>query len=521
VINRTFNIDLRNNRRYFSAVILLLVLAMAARFPQLLGGNLVPNGDESLIGTMAKEVLEGKGLPLFMHGQCYGLSLFETGTAALFFLLFGASGPVLKISMLAFWSLGWILFVAASSLWYGRKASLVTGLLLALMPAWAAFSMYARGGYLTAFLLTGVVFLLAWKAFRGSGRSSLITAALLGACFPLLFLSQPLWVPGNAAAVFLLWFGSGRKRPPLLTSLLSGTLIALPALLLMNSCTPWWQPPVFQKRDMIASLLSLPGRFSGMMSGAYIYHRPISLGPLSYFSGILYAILAAAAIIYSPVSLVKRKKEDLLLPWTLAMILSASTTLFINHTFFGNRYLLPSAAYFPFLAAAAFRRFHDLETGIKKVLVPVLLVTALLSLGAMTEFRDFTYDGKRRVSALTEQQAFRGFLDRLARRKIEHLYVYDPMPVFHWQLIFHGENLTARWFSGSGRVPSYSRLVDAALIRGEPVALTGKIEYLREVREKLGLKRDDPRIRRVSHRYFLLLDPDLVQLLRLGFSFKR
>jgi hypothetical protein len=94
------------------------------------------------------------------------------------------------------------------------------------------------------------------------------------------------------------------------------------------------------------------------------------------------------------------------------------------------------------------------------------------------------------------------------------------MPVFHWQLMFHGEKIIARWFSGTGRVPSFPRLVDAALATGQPVAVAGKIEYLGEVREKLGLKSDDPRIRRVSRRYFLLLGPDQVQLFRLGFSFK-
>ncbi len=521
MFNRTPITGLQNNRNYFSALALLLILAIAARLPRFFSGNLLPNGDESLAGIMAEELLNGKGFFLFMHSQCYGLSFPETGMTALFFLLFGASGLTLKVSMLTFWSLGWAATAAASSLWFGRKASLVSGSLLALMPAWGAFSLYARGGYLTAFLITGILFILAWHSLAGRGRSSLIWSLFTGAGLSLLLFSQLFWIPGTAAALALLWYEKSGKRPILLAPLISGTVISLPALLALRSCTAWWQPPVFANLDIIRALISLPGRFAETMSGTYIYHRSFFLGPLSEISGVVYGLSAAGLILYSVISLVKKRRINPMLPWGTAVILSASATLFINYRFYGNRFLLPAAGFLPLLAGAAFRHLADCRDKVKYALLSAYLVILLLSLGALLEFRNFTYDGKSKLTAVTEQQAYRGLLDRLKWRKIKHLYVYDPMPVFHWQLMFPGrEGITTRWFSGRGRVPSNAKSVDAALVMGEPVAVTGKIEQLGEVKEKLGLNGEDPRIRKISNRYFILLKPDVTEILRLGFSLR-
>src|SRR5436190_970996 len=82
-----------------------LILIILTRLPQFPGGKMVPDGDECVVGIMAKHLLEGVSFPVFYYGQNYGLSLIETWMAALFFLVMGLSGVALKCAMLALWSL--------------------------------------------------------------------------------------------------------------------------------------------------------------------------------------------------------------------------------------------------------------------------------------------------------------------------------------------------------------------------------------------------------------------------------
>ncbi|MEZ5283502.1 MAG: hypothetical protein R2712_01585 [Vicinamibacterales bacterium] len=50
-----------------------------SRLPQLLSPHLFLDGDEAVIGLMARHVADGRALPLFFYGQNYGLALFEAG----------------------------------------------------------------------------------------------------------------------------------------------------------------------------------------------------------------------------------------------------------------------------------------------------------------------------------------------------------------------------------------------------------------------------------------------------------
>ena len=48
------------------AIILVgLLLIPLSRAPQWLGGQTFPDGDESVVGLMAKHMAEGRGLPIF------------------------------------------------------------------------------------------------------------------------------------------------------------------------------------------------------------------------------------------------------------------------------------------------------------------------------------------------------------------------------------------------------------------------------------------------------------------------
>jgi hypothetical protein len=53
---------------------ILVVAAGVSRLPQLTSPHLLLDGDEAILGLMAKHLAEGREAPIFFYGQAYGLS---------------------------------------------------------------------------------------------------------------------------------------------------------------------------------------------------------------------------------------------------------------------------------------------------------------------------------------------------------------------------------------------------------------------------------------------------------------
>src|SRR5262245_38062668 len=172
----------------------LAVLAgvgLVARLPQLLSPNLLLEGDECVLGLMAMHVARGREFPVFFYGQKYGLAIIEAPAAALSFMTFGTGPQALKLALLVVWIVGLCAYFLAFSRPLGPRRSFWIALLLALMPAWAAASMKAWSGYITAFSATGVAFHLIVRNEQEGSMPWLAAGATSG----IIFFSQPLWLP--------------------------------------------------------------------------------------------------------------------------------------------------------------------------------------------------------------------------------------------------------------------------------------------------------------------------------------
>lgn len=60
-------------------ILVIILLCFASRLPQILSSNLFLDGDECIVGLMAKHLFEGIEFPLYFYGQFYGFSLLEVG----------------------------------------------------------------------------------------------------------------------------------------------------------------------------------------------------------------------------------------------------------------------------------------------------------------------------------------------------------------------------------------------------------------------------------------------------------
>ncbi|HEX7136567.1 MAG TPA: hypothetical protein VF219_01900, partial [Vicinamibacterales bacterium] len=174
-------------------VLALVALCIASRIPQLRSPNLLVDGDESVLGLMAKHVAEGKEFPIFFYGQHYAFSPVETVAAAASFLAAGVGAVPLKAAGLALWTLGVVFLFLAGARQLGPSRSFWIAALLVLNPAWAVWSLRNGGGYLTSFAGTAI---LMWLLAQAPERDSWIRWVVAGALTALIYLAQPLWLPG-------------------------------------------------------------------------------------------------------------------------------------------------------------------------------------------------------------------------------------------------------------------------------------------------------------------------------------
>ena len=138
----------------------LLLAALALRLFLLAGPQAELDADEAVVGLMANHILQGER-PVFYYQQPYMGSL-EAYLVALAFALFGSSTFTLKLVPLVISLLFVGLVFATGYRVAGLKGAFISGLYVAIPPAFLAlWSLKARGGYIEVLVLGQTMLLLA------------------------------------------------------------------------------------------------------------------------------------------------------------------------------------------------------------------------------------------------------------------------------------------------------------------------------------------------------------------------
>ena len=247
----------RDRLRTWVGLVALAAISVVSRLPQLRSPNLLVDGDESVLGLMAKHVAQGKEFPIFFYGQHYGLSSVEAAAGAAAFVIFGTGALPLKLAMLALWTLGVLfLFLAQSKLLGAARSFWITAVFV-LNPAWAVWSMKARGGYLTAFTATAaLLWLLVQDRERRTQdreRQMIVRWLVAGALTSVIYLAQPLWLPGvlPILAVVLI---SGRRLSSGAAYLFVTAAAVLVVKLATGTGAETWGGPALGNHDLVGSL---------------------------------------------------------------------------------------------------------------------------------------------------------------------------------------------------------------------------------------------------------------------------
>ena len=231
------------------ALVVTAAILLASRLPLLLRIELALDGDESIVGLMALHLLEGKSLPVFFYGQGYGLSLIETGAGAAFFALLGSSATTLRLAMVVLWSIGGGFLAGAAVNLGGRRAGWITTLLVVACPAWLEWSTKARGGYLTAFVLSS----LALWAVSGAKPGQRLRWFGVGVCAAGVLFAQAFWLACLLPLMIGLWWGRRERKEA--GFFLAGAAAGGLALLAAAARSSYWAPELLRDFEPITSLL--------------------------------------------------------------------------------------------------------------------------------------------------------------------------------------------------------------------------------------------------------------------------
>jgi len=493
---------------FFLAASLLYV----SRLPLLWSGRLVPDGDEAIAGLMALRLLDAGEVPVFFWGQNYGFATLETGVATIFFALFGVSATALKAAMLVLWAAGGAFLSLAARRLAGGGAGFAAIALLAASPAWGEWAMKARGGYLTAFLLSAIVI---WALAPRRNSPPLLLWTALGAGVTLVYLAQPLWFLLLLPLLLLrAWEGRGAR---LAAAFACGAVPIALAGWLGRTASPTWAPGLFTGVDPMHALARLPSRLVVHFSGAYLFERSyLPDAPASQGAAAIWLLLLASLLLVQMTLPREAARPAAMLIAGMAGV--ALFSVFIADGAFGYRYLLPVSGALPLLLA---------------LLVPRLLgnrsrgrwsagAALALLLGAGTLALMEVPPRAARTLPDDPYALEAGEVERLIAEmreaRVTHVYSLDPL--LQWNLMFasRGEVL-ARWLTASDRRPAIPIAIDAAVAGGAPVVLAARRSQAEYLRSRLGEERARELPTALVTRHLILLAGLTVEDLRaLGFE---
>jgi hypothetical protein len=441
---------------------------MVSRLPQLQSPNLLVDGDESVLGLMAKHVAQGKEFPVFFYGQHYALETFEAGAAALAFALFGVGALTLKLAMLALWTIGVLFWFLALSSLVGTTSSFWISAALVLNPVWAAWSMKAGGGYITSFTATAV---LLWLLTRDREKETVTRWLIAGALTSVIYLAQPLWLPG-VLPILLMVLASRRRRWWGVGYLGVAAAAILLVKLTTGTETEAWGGPVLGNPDLAGSLARVARQVYVYLTGSYYLSWPLDPpGPITNALALVwYGVLPAAVLI----QLYRLFTKQYCLPSHLLFV-SVCSTLFAEWALLGARdarYLLPLGALLVTLAGIELVDLVDRRLLPKKAAVVLTFAMLLLGSLSMREFSEFNYLWKNPPNRWTEARRLQQVFGYLKVSDVSRVFSMNGM--LDSQLVFYSdEKVISRWTNPRARYPAYVKAVDRALADGEKIAVVG------------------------------------------------
>jgi hypothetical protein len=450
---------------YVAAVV---ALCIASRLPQLRSPNLLVDGDEAIVGLMAKHVAQGREFPIFFWGQHYAFSPVETIAGAISFFIAGVGAVPLKAAGLALWTVAIVFLFLAGARRLGPSRSFWIVALVVLNPAWAVWSLRDGGGYLTSFLASAVLlYLVAERA----EHDTWIRWMAAGALTALVYVAQPLWLPGVLPIVAVVLVS--RRRISFAVSYLFVAVAFIFVIKVGTATTSEaWGGPTIGNPDLAGSLPRVAHQIYLALTGAYYLYWPVDPpGAATVAVAIVWSAILPATVLLQLYRLVTRQYcllSHLLFLAVWATIVAEWTLLIARDP----RYLLPLVAPLVALAGVELVDLVDRRLVPKSAAALAAAVVALSSAVSMREYSAFNFLWTNPPQRWSESRRLQQVFGYLHVKDVRHVFSMNGM--LDSQLTFYSdERVVSRWADPQGRYPPYVKEVNRALMNGEPVAVVG------------------------------------------------
>jgi 4-amino-4-deoxy-L-arabinose transferase-like glycosyltransferase len=479
----------RSARRDTNFLVLAMILALLVRLDFMRAAQWSIDGDEAIVGLMAKHILEGRGIPVFYYGQHYMGSL-EAILAAGSFALFGVTPVALSLVPLIFsLALVPLLYALASSLG-GRTAGRAAALLAAFPPsALIIWSVKARGGFIEVLVLGALALLLTarWFSARaGSIRYPAAIGVVLGIGWwvnnQILYFILPI-----ALGAMVLLVGQLVRRECSLTQLAFISFVGTVGF--FSGSFPYW---LYNIRNGFPSLgmfaLADSADVSKQVDGLFSQGLPIILGAVRFWHSqesfpwavfslyAAYGIVVGVALLHSGRSILDacllRSPSSASVLGIVLLVVPVACAVFAVSTygwlFQAPRYLLPVYVSLFTLAGVAVSVLQRRSTVIAAALLALLLGANVAS----------AYVGGRAVAG--EPIVYGG--ERVARDHSELIRALDELGITYirtnywigYRLAFEtSERITFSMFQEPHhiRIPEYERGLEPTQREGVPLVL--------------------------------------------------
>lgn len=487
-----------------AALAALALVSVVSRLPILTSPQTYMDGDEALMGLAVRNALAGEGIPLFPPGAAFGLSFLETGLATAMAAVFGLSETLLNVSIFLLWVAGAACLVAAAHRFVGGRAAWWAAALAVATPAWLHFSNVSWGYYHSAFLFCHATLFATAVAGEDDARRLGLVAGI-GSLASLTYYTQPIFALGLVP--FLGWLIVRRRRVDDVVVLACAFAVWTGVYLLVRNPAAYWAPATFANVDVVHSLTQMPQRLWGTATGVYFLNRRLAMGPLTEALTYAWVLLVAGSAVLAVVRTVRSRTIDVSVVALASTATIVAFSLVVDRYQWGFRYLLPTVG-FHVLVIANEARFLARSTRLRQgVSFAAGAFVALSLVVAWTEVsRVEAFSGSVVESPASERDALRMAAERLEARGVRHVYSWGGM--LQWKLMFETDGrVLARWVPRTDRMPAYPPAVDAALERGDPVAIFGELPDADAVREAIREVGVTAEVTEISDYHFAVFDP--------------
>ncbi|MFT5053369.1 MAG: hypothetical protein ACI97X_000379 [Oceanospirillaceae bacterium] len=473
---------------------LVLTCVIIARLPYLLSDHVFFDGDEALLGIMARDLWHLDAFPVYFYGQRYGLAIFEVVATTLFIPFFGSSVLTLKLGgmllmAVGFWRLIALVRLHTDSIWiYGLSL-----IVLVCIPPWTV-----QDRYMSAFLFSILVFESHFTKAVWCLKDWIKVMVYL----VIVLLAQPLFLLALLPIMASRLFNKGQFKLAINASIPGAIFLGLmriPALWNKDH----WKPVKMGEIDLANFKHYFIDGFWSHVSGYFSYSDVYAV-PFQVRMGIAgFLLLTTLMLVYSAI----KGSRDYRLSMLVLLLCAISAVIALP--FFGvagARYVLGFHLILLFVVVTMVIEVYRINKWMLAIVLPFCIMFLATAQTGYGKYVSFWF-----APELNDMQMLNELHETLEARNVNHVFVSEWNLL--WQLNYLGEGrIAARMADGNERIDRFTDRVDGCYLDPNcPYALVGSHWPLLDMNLVNGWY---DRTERLNERYYIMMDPEDAFLLK-------